>query len=167
PKILGKVDFLAIYGDTSVGDTHNQPSLDHTFQLDMIGDFLGRGQNLPSEFNLASTQSASAAFVAFPGEEEAHQLPHGVQAKTARHDGDAREVTFEEPEVRVNVELGDNFALVELAPFLADVGNPIQHQHVGDWKLCVAGSKHAAVTAFNQLVKAVRVLFFESCHKSK
>src|SRR5690606_3859298 len=79
-QIMGEVDVFAITGYTTIRNSHDQLALDHTFQIDVISDFLRCGQNLASEFYFTTTQCATATGIAFPAEEEANQLPHGIQA---------------------------------------------------------------------------------------
>src|ERR1700730_12886558 len=48
---------------------------------------------------------------------------------SAGHDRTALEMAREEPEVRLDVELGNRLALAMLAARLADLGDAIEHQH--------------------------------------
>src|SRR5690606_29022266 len=115
-------DFAAIDADGAVGDGQDQRTIDRTLDVNVVGDFLGGRQDLAEELHFARTQGAAAAGIALPAEVEAYQLPHGVEAQAARHDGVAFEVAGEEPQVRVDIQLGDQFALAVLAADITDVG---------------------------------------------
>ena len=69
--------------------------------------------------------------MAQPAEVEADQLPHGIQAQAARHHRVAPKVAVEEPQVGVNIQFGDQLALVVLTAGLVNLRDAIEHQHVG------------------------------------
>src|SRR5690606_37912265 len=88
------------------------------------------------------------------------KLPHAIKAEAARHDRIAFEMTGEEPEIRVNVELGKDLSLAIFAALLADMGNAVDHEHRRKRKLRIARSKHASVAAFKQVFQGIcRFLF--------
>src|SRR5690554_4010442 len=106
-----------------------------------IGDFLRRRQYLAEELHFAGAQSTAAAFEAQPAEVETHQLPHGIQAEATRHHRVPFEVASEEPQVRMNIQLGNDLALAEATAGLTDVRDAVNHQHVGGGQLCVTGAE--------------------------
>src|SRR5690606_11215090 len=106
-------------------------------------------------------QRASLAGIAAPAQEEAHQLPHGIEAEAAGHDGVVLEVATEEPEVGTDVEFGDDPALALAAAVRGDLEDAVDHQHGVDGKSGVAGAEQLAVAAADQLLLGVGVLGFE------
>ena len=88
--------------------------------------------DLPEEAHLVHAERATEAAMSLPGEIEADELPHRVEPQATRHDRIAAEVTFEEPERRIDVELGPHFSLTEGAAVLRDVSNAIDHSHRPD-----------------------------------
>src|SRR5690606_26064712 len=98
--------------------------------MNVIGDFLGGRQNLAEERDFPRSQSATATWDALPAAVEADELPHGIQTAAARHDRIAFEMAAKDPEVRIDIQLGDQFALAVLATPLADMNDAIDHQHV-------------------------------------
>src|SRR6185312_11421887 len=85
--------------------------------------------------------------IALPAEEEADQLPHGVQAQAPRHDRIAEEMAAEEPEVRLDVEFGLDIALAIVAAVLGNAGDAVEHQHRRSGQLRVARAEHFAAPA--------------------
>src|SRR5690606_15465576 len=162
-QAFGAVDLAAVDADAAIGDTEDQRAVDGALDMDVVGDFLGGRQYLTEEFHLAATQSTSTARVALPAQIEADQLPHGIEAEAARHDRVAFEVATEEPQVRVDVELSDDFALAVLAAGFADMNDAIDHQHVRGGQLRVPGAEQFAAAAGEQIFPRVGVLF---CHAS-
>ena len=66
-------------------------------------------------------------------------------------------MAIKEPEVRPDIQLGDDLALAELSTLGADVGNPVQHQHVVERELRVARAEQFTHAAGDQFVPAVAV----------
>ena len=89
---------------------------------------------------------------AAPAEVEAGELPERVEPEAARHHRVAEEVALEEPEVGLDVELGDDVALAGAAAVGGDVGDPVHHQHRRRRKLRIAGAEHLAAGAGHQPV---------------
>src|SRR5690554_7630048 len=108
-----------------------------------VGDLLRIRQYLTEEFHLAGAQCAAAALIAEPAQVEADQLPHGVQAEAAGHDRVAFEMALEEPQVWMDIELGNDLALAEAAASVADVGDAIDHQ---DRKSTRLNSSHVRIS---------------------
>lgn len=162
---MGEIDVLAVTGNPAISNPHDQLAFNHALQVNVIGDFLGGGQDLAGKFQLAATQGAAAAKVAFPAEEKPYQLPHGVQSQAARHDGVTGEVAFKEPEVRADIQLGDNLALAELTASVADMRNAVEHEHIGQGQLCIAGAEQVAFAALDQIIATVRALGLEAGHR--
>ena len=125
---------------------------------DVVGDFFMGRQHLSGEFDFAAAERAAASRPAFPGEEEADQLPHGVQAEAAGHDRVALEVAGEEPEVGVDVQFGDDFAFAVFAAVVVDADDAVHHQHIGQRQLGVARAEDFAASAGEQFFFAVAVL---------
>src|SRR3546814_3916401 len=78
-------------------------------------DHLDRRRHHVGELHLADAQSAAAAGRAEPAEKEADELPEGVETEAARHYRISLEMAAEEPEVRLDVHLGDDMAFAMLA----------------------------------------------------
>ena len=64
-----------------------------------------------------------------PTEKETDQLPQRVQTQTAGHDWIAFKMAVEEPEVRIDIELCDDFPFAVLSAAIADMGNAVEHEH--------------------------------------
>jgi hypothetical protein len=126
-QAFGAVDLAAIDANAAIGDGQDQRTGDGAFDLDVVGDFLGSRQYLPEEFYLARTERATAAWVALPAEEEADQLPHGVEAEATWHYRVTLEMTAKEPQIGVDIEFSDDLALTVLAASIADMGDAIDH----------------------------------------
>jgi hypothetical protein len=87
-----------------------------------------------------------------PAEEEAGELPHGIEAEAAWHDRIADEMAGEEPEVAMDIEFGAGKSLVEFAAGLADLGDAVEHQHGRIGKLSIARAEQFAAGAGEQLL---------------
>src|SRR5690606_11185950 len=156
-------DFAAIDADAAIGNSQGQRAVDGALDVQVVSDFLRGGQHLAEEFHFAGAQGAATAAVTLPAEEEADQLPHGIQAKAAGHDRVAFEMAAEEPQIRMNIELGDDLALAVLAADIGDMGNPVDHQHVRRRKLRITWAEHLAAAAAQQVFPGEGVLL---CHAS-
>src|SRR5690606_27360969 len=88
------------------------------------------GQYLAEEFHFARTQCAATSKITLPAQVETYQLPHGIQAQAAGHDRIAFEMACEEPEFRIDIQLGNQLAFAIFATDFADVSDAIDHQHV-------------------------------------
>src|SRR5262249_13601635 len=104
-------------------------ALDNLLHVDLVAHGFDAGADLAAEFNFADRQGAAASGRAGPAHEEADQLPHGVEAKTAGHHRIVPEMAFEKPAVRANVELSFDAALAVRATIYGDLGDAIEHQH--------------------------------------
>src|SRR3546814_11276268 len=81
--------------------------------------------------------------------------------EAARHDRVALEMTFEEPEVRLDVEFGHDLAFAVFPALVGDPGDAVHHQHRRQGKLGIARAEQPSVPALDQLVVAVAVLPLE------
>jgi hypothetical protein len=86
---------------------------------------------------------------------ESDKLPHRIQPKAARHYRITLEVTFEKPEIRVDIEFRPDFALAVLTTFVRDQGNTIQHEHVGLWQATVRWSEQLPMATGDQVIVVV------------
>lgn len=157
-QVGGGINLFTVNRYAAVSDAHDQLALDHTLQVDAVGDLFGGWQDLTGKFHFATTQGATAAFVAFPAQEEAYELPHGVKAQAAWHYWVGREVAVKEPQVRMDIQFGDDLTFAELTAFVADMGDTVEHQHIVYWQAGIAFAKHLAVTAVLQVFEGVGVL---------
>ncbi len=117
PHVGNRVDTLAVGLEPAIGDAEDELRLEDALEIDAVDDPLDRRQHLIGEVDLkkADTERAAATRQAEPAEEEAGELPERIEAEAARHDGVALEMAIEEPEVRLDVELGADEALAVLA----------------------------------------------------
>src|SRR5690606_17494038 len=129
------VDLATVNRHGAVGDAQSQGAVDGAFDMYGVSDFLRGRQDLPEELHFARAQGATAAFKAEPAKVKTDQLPHGVETQAARHYRVAFEVTGEKPQVGMNIQFGNDFALAEAAARFADVGDAIDHQHGGGWRV--------------------------------
>ena len=127
--------------------------------MNVVGNLFRLRQHLAEELDFARAQGTTAARQALPAEEETDQLPHGVEAQAARHHRIAFEMAGEEPQVRVDIQLGDQFTFAVLATLGADVGDAINHQHVGGGQLRVTWAEQLTATAAQQVFPSKGVLF--------
>src|SRR5690625_2678005 len=130
----------------------------------MVANLLASGQDLSGKIYLATAQCTASTGIAAPAEIEPYQLPHGVQAQAAGHDGVAREMAIEKPQVRRDIQLSDDLAFVVIPAFFTNAHNAVEHQHVGYGELSIARTKKATVTTLQQLFAAVSVLRDKGTH---
>src|SRR5690606_5088379 len=110
------------------------------------------------KLHLTGTQGTTLTFTAAPGQEEADQLPHGIQAQASRHHRVALKMHFEKPEIRVDVQFGHQAAFAVFAVIGSDVGNTVDHQHFVDGQAHGAGEQLAVATADQVFfVKVIRI----------
>ena len=119
--------------------------------VDAVDHLLDRGQHLIDEFDFADAERPTAAGQAEPAEEEARQLPQRVEPEASRHDRIALEMATEEPQLRLDVELGAHFALAMGAAGLGDVDDAIEHQHRRQRQLRVSGAEQVAAAAGQEI----------------
>src|SRR5262249_11965393 len=112
--------------------------------VDAIDHFLDRGLNLAGKLDLAEAERAALALGAGPTEEEAHQLPQGVEAEATRHHRITLEMTRKKPQVRLHSELGSGKSLAMPATLLGNFADPLEHQHRRQRQLGAAGKQFAA-----------------------
>jgi hypothetical protein len=58
-------------------------------------------------------------------------------------------VTVEEPQVRLNIEFGDNLAAAILTAFVSNVRDAVEHEHIVNWKRGIAGAKQAPIATLD------------------
>jgi hypothetical protein len=61
-------------------------------------------------------------------------------------------VAGEEPQVRADIEFGDQLALAERTAGFVDAGDAVEHQHRRRRQARIAGAEHDALGAFDQLL---------------
>src|SRR3990167_9530930 len=152
------VDRLAIGGHEAVGDAQDQLAQNHALQMHMIGELAHRGHDHAGELDLAHAQRPATARCLHPAEEEAQHLPQRVERQAHWHHRIALEVAGEEPEVRLDVELGHDLALAELAAGVADLHDAVEHEHRWQRQLRVPGPEQVSLGAFDQVLKRITVL---------
>jgi hypothetical protein len=96
-----------------------------------------------------------STFFAQPAEEETGQLPHAVKAEAPRHDRVALEVAGEIPVVGADIVFGADETLVEGAAGFGNFGNAMDHEHRGQWELCISRAEQFAATAGQDLLVIV------------
>src|SRR5690606_34598873 len=110
-QTFGAVYLATIDADAAIGDGQDQGAVDGALDMNVVGELLGGRQHLTEELHFTGAQRPAAARVALPAEEEAYQLPHGIQAQTAGHYRITFEMAAEEPQIRMDVEFSDDLAL--------------------------------------------------------
>src|SRR3546814_4418258 len=73
----------------------------------------------------------------------------------------ALEMAAEEPEVRLDVHLGDDMAFAMLATVFGNLGDAIEHQHRRQRELRITRTEKLAVRASQQLLVTEAVLSFD------
>jgi hypothetical protein len=74
-------------------------------------------------------------------------------------------MAVEEPEVGLDVELGHDLTLAEIAPRLRDLQDAIDHQHGGQRQLRVARAEQAPLGAFDQVLEGIAALLVAHAHR--
>jgi hypothetical protein len=76
-------------------------------------------------------------------------------------------VALKKPEVWVYVQLGNNLPTIVLPPFRTDVGDAVDHKHLIDWELGIAGTKEVSHTTGNKFFLGISGLcnVWRGCHK--
>jgi hypothetical protein len=105
-QIGRRINSLAVGLQPAVGDAEHQAAAHHALEVDAIFDQLHLWRDHALELHFAGGKRHALAGLAQPAEEKAGQLPHGVEAEAARHDRVADEMAGEEPEIRLDVEIG-------------------------------------------------------------
>src|SRR5690554_248943 len=131
PQVFRLINFTPIDRHRAIGNAEDQSPGDDALDMNMVSHLLGFRQDLASELDLTAAEGAATSRVAKPAQIEAHQLPHGIQAQAAGHDRVSGKMAIEEPEIGVNIQLGNQFAFVEPAALLLNARDAIKHQHVG------------------------------------
>src|SRR5690606_18281333 len=72
---------------------------------------------------------AALAFITTPGQEKSKSLPERIDSQAPGHNGIAREMAFEKPEIRMDVQLTFPVALAVSSSILSNKGYPINHLH--------------------------------------
>ena len=72
----------------------------------------------------------------------------------------AFEMAFEKPEIRVDVEFGDDVALIISTAVVGYLDDAVEHQHRRQRQLGVAGTEQLAVPTGQQILVGVTVFFF-------
>src|SRR5215218_1374220 len=102
----GLIDRLAIGLHEAVGDAQDQLAQHHALEMDMESELLHRRHDHAGELDFAHAQRPAAARGLHPAQEEAQALPQSVERQAARHHRVALEMAVEEPEIRLDIELG-------------------------------------------------------------
>ena len=61
-------------------------------------------------------------------------------------------MAFEEPQVRPDIQFGDDFSLAIGAAGVGNVVDPVEHQHGRQRKLGIARPEHIAMSAVDQFI---------------
>src|SRR3546814_2678484 len=85
----------------------------------MVADHLRRRRHHVGKLHFTDPQRPPTARRSEPAEKEADELPAGIEAEAAGHHRVSLEVAAKEPEVRLDVHLGDDMALAVLAAVLS------------------------------------------------
>src|SRR5680860_493340 len=123
----------------------------------MVSDFFGIRKNLAKEFHVTGTQRAAFAPAAGPCQVETEQLPHGVKPQAARHYWVAVKVNFEEPQVRIDIQLCGQATFAVKPAFAPNVGDAVEHQHFINGQAHASALEQFTVTAVDQVLFAKRV----------
>src|SRR5690348_14120140 len=96
------------------------------------------------KYGLAKTERAARSFATNPAEITTDHLQERGESEAVGHDGIVLEMAAEEPEVRLDVELGAHQALAEFTAGLADFGDAVEHQHRWQRQLGITRAEHLA-----------------------
>ena len=162
---LDFVDLLAVGMHEAVGDAQDQLAQDHALQMHMVGELFHGRHDHAGELDLADAQRPAAARRLHPAQEEAQALPQGVERQASRHHRVALEMAVEEPEVGLDIELGHDLALAELAAGVGDLHDAVEHQHGRQRQLRVSGPEQAPLGAFDQVLESIAALLLAHAHR--
>src|SRR5690554_2109312 len=158
PQVFRLINFTPIDRHRAIGNTEDQSPGNDALDMNVVGHLFGFRQNLTGEFHFTAAEGTTTSGMAKPTQVEAHQLPHGIQTQTTGHDRVTGKMAIKEPEVGVNIQLGNQFALVEPASLFLNTRDAIKHQHVGRRQLGIAGAEEFAAAASQQFFAFERVL---------
>src|SRR3546814_1031850 len=127
-------------------------------EVQRIGHLRRGREDLAVQLDLADAESPAAAGRADPSEEEAQQLPQGVEPEAARHYRVGFEMAFEEPQIGADIEFGLDLAPAAGASLVADARDPVEHQHGRQRQPRVAFAEQFTVGAFEEVFVGVAVL---------
>src|SRR5690606_29192638 len=113
-------------------------------EVDAVLNLLGCGRDHAAELDFAGGDGAALARFTQPAEEEAGELPHGVQSQASGHYRVTDEMAGEEPKVGLDIEFGTDEAFAEFPASLAHFRDAVEHQHWRRWKLRIAGTEKFA-----------------------
>ena len=129
-------------------------------EIHLVGQHFTVRADHAGELHFAHAERIAAPKPAAPAEVEAGELPEAIQPETAGHDRIAGEVTVKEPQIRRDIELGNDMTLAMRTTVTADFGDAVHHQHRRGGELRVAGTEELASGAFEKvvLVETARVI---------
>ena len=135
------------------GAVREQATIDPA--VDAILDKFCLRRNHAFELHFSSRQRHPVARLAEPAKIKAGKLPHRIEPETSRHDRIANEMAGKEPEIRLDIELGADIALVVSAACLGHIGDAVKHQHRRGGKLRIARPEHLAAPTRKQFLVSV------------
>jgi hypothetical protein len=74
-------------------------------------------------------------------------------------------MALEKPQLRINIQLSNYLTLAKFPAGLADMGNAVKHQHIGDGQLGIAWAKHLAVATADKFLSGVVGFLIKREHK--
>ena len=77
-----------------------------------LAEQLGLPAGNPTRVHGINAERPPAPAMAAPREEEAEQLPQGIEPEASGHHGITRKMALEEPQVRPDIELGVQLAVI-------------------------------------------------------
>ena len=80
------------------------------------------------------------------------------------HDRIALEMAFVEPEVRLDIQFGNDETLAVLAAIGGDFRDAVEHEHRRCRQQCIAGAKQLTISALDQVVVGETRFFSERAH---
>src|SRR5882757_11092608 len=86
------VNHFAVCLHPAVGNAENQPAAHDALEVDAVFHELRLRRHHAGELDLACRERPALARLAEPAKIEAGQLPHGIKAEAAGHDGISQEM---------------------------------------------------------------------------
>src|SRR5262249_14741431 len=128
-QVFRLIDFFAVQQHGTVGNTHHQPAANRPADVDFIPHKLAGWPYLSGKIAFTDAYGAAFSRRSGPAQPESHQLPHGIKTQASGHHGIPREMAFEEPEIRMDIEFRDDIPAFVRAAVEGDFVDAVQHKH--------------------------------------
>jgi hypothetical protein len=105
-------------------------AFDYFSDIKMVGDLFRCWQNFAFVFYFADSKSAAFSLEPPPAEIKSQKLAQTIKHQATRHNRVVLKMSGEKPEIRHNLKLCLDYAMLIFAALVGYFRNPIQHKHV-------------------------------------